>query len=259
MPLKTPPEIAKKACEIAAAKAASPLTSLAVSAFLAGAYIAIGGSTMVFVTQDLPNYVGLGLSKYIGGIIFSSGLFMIVVAGGELFTGNSLITMGVLTGQVSIRDLIKNWVAVYIFNFAGAASVALLAHAGGVMAGIPEGAVVAVSAQKVSLTALQMFTRGILCNWLVAAAVWMSFGADDVSGKFLCSLIPVAAFTALGYEHSVANMYFFSHALLTGNAAQMGITAASCGVNLAFVTAGNIIGGAFFVAGLYYLAYRKIL
>jgi formate/nitrite transporter len=255
MAMKSSLEIARTVCSAAQKKSDMPVFTAAVSAFMAGAYIAFGGSSMIFATQELASFIGIGLSKYIGGIIFSMGIFMIVAAGGELFTGNCLMAMGAFRGTVPARKLIRSWVSVYIMNFAGAFVMALLVKYSGAMTGVAEDALFGIVDAKTRLMPFEMVIRGVLCNWLVCAAVWMSYGAEGAGGKFICCALPVAAFVALGYEHSVANMYFFSHALLLDG----GCPLPACAANMFFVTAGNIAGGALFMALPYYLIYREEL
>lgn len=271
MAYKSPAEMAKMCCAIARAKAYEPLVTTIVMGFLAGAYIAFGGALMTFVTHDATAHVGLGISKLLGGIVFTLALFLVVVAGGELFTGNSLMAMGMLSGCAEPTKVVKNWVIIYFTNMLGAMLTAVMIYKSGVFGDVVSAYALRIAAGKVSLTFMQMLLRGILCNWLVAMGVWLTYAAQDVVGKYIACLIPVSAFVALGFEHSIANMYFIPIALfLKTDAAAVAasglsdtslssLTVAGYIGNLIPVTIGNLIGGVFFVATLYFVIFRKDL
>lgn len=271
MAISSPPEAAKICCNVAFSKAHEPLITTLVLGFVAGAYIAFGGAIMTFVTHDAAAHVGLGIAKLLGGVVFALALFLIVVAGGELFTGNCLMAIGTLSGCAAPSKVLKNWVVVYFANMAGAAVVTLMLWKSGVFSDVINGYALRIAAGKVDLTFTQMLLRGILCNWLVAIAVWVTYAAHDVAGKYVGCLVPVSAFVALGFEHSVANMYFIFFGLLLktdpaavqasglSEAAIAKLTTAGYVGNMIPVTIGNIIGGAFFVATLYFAVFRKEL
>lgn len=271
MACKSSLEITRAAVDAARAKAGEPFVTSLVMGFLAGAYITFGGSTMLFVTQDLAQYVGTGLAKFIGGAVFSLALFLVVTAGGELFTGNCLMVLGPLTGRATTGKVVRNLVIIYFANFLGAAAVTCILHYSGAMPVPAAAGALKLAAAKVSVPAGQLFLRGILCNWLVAIAVWVAYSADSTGGKLVSCVMPVAAFVALGYEHSVANMYFITYGLLLKSdpavleaarvpAAQMAnLNMAGYAGNMIPVTAGNIIGGALCVAALYFAAHGKEL
>jgi formate/nitrite transporter len=152
--------------------------------------------------------------------------------------------------------LLRNWIVVYLGNFVGALGCAVLVKYAGVMA-LSGGAVgetaVAIAKAKISLPYLEAFVRGLLCNALVCLAVWMSFAAHSVSGKILAVVFPVSAFVALGFEHSIANMYMIPVAMLLDGGGD--ITVSAFMGNLIPVTLGNIVGGGGFVALVYWLIY----
>jgi len=272
MNFKPPFEIAKNACDAAAAKGNMPVRAMLIMGFLAGAYIAFGGFLMTTVTQDTAQYMGIGFSKLIGGVVFTLGLMLVVIGGAELFTGNCLMPIGVLSGCVSTAALAKNLVVVYIANFIGSVVVAWLVYRTG-LAGEACGVnALKIAVAKVNLTTSQMIFRGILCNWLVVMAVWMSFSAMDVISKYICCLIPVSAFVAMGFEHSIANMYFLALGLFIKNGdpatVQMAsvlpeklakLTISGYWGNIIPVTIGNMIGGILFVPVLYYIVFSGSL
>jgi len=263
---KTPATVADSLTRtVCVKKTQQSVLNLAILGLFAGVYIGFGAQLATFVTHDLAAYVGLGMSKLIGGAVFSVGLMLVVIAGAELFTGNNLILLSVLDRQVQIRALLRNWTIVYIANFAGALLLVLLMYwsglwkTGGGAVGL---AALKVADAKVNLTFLEAFSRAILCNWLVCLAVWMAVSARDVVGKILAIFFPIMAFVASGFEHSIANMYFIPIGLAMK---WQGLAEASANLtiggmfvkNLIPVTLGNIVGGAFFVAALYWIVYVR--
>jgi formate/nitrite transporter len=151
---------------------------------------------------------------------------------------------------------LRNWALVYAGNLIGAFATAVLVHLSGALS-LGDGAVaetaVGIAAAKLALPPLAAFLRGILCNILVCLAVWMCFAAHSVSGKVLVILFPITAFVALGFEHSVANMYLIPVGMMAGGLTDFGGLAA----NLALVTAGNIVGGGVLVALVYWIIYSR--
>jgi formate/nitrite transporter len=263
---KTPATVADSLTRtVCVKKTQQSVLNLAILGLFAGVYIGFGAQLATFVTHDLAAYVGLGMSKLIGGAVFSVGLMLVVIAGAELFTGNNLILLSVLDRQVQIRALLRNWTIVYIANFAGALLLVLLMYwsglwkTGGGAVGL---AALKVADAKVNLTFLEAFSRAILCNWLVCLAVWMAVSARDVVGKIFAIFFPIMAFVASGFEHSIANMYFIPIGLAMK---WQGLAEASANLtiggmfvkNLIPVTLGNIVGGAFFVAALYWIVYVR--
>jgi len=232
------------------AKTKLPLLSLAALGGLAGAFIAFGALFYLAVlTGADPAY---GPVRAAAGIAFSLGLVLVIVGGAELFTGNALLVMAWVDGRVTARALIRNWIIVYLANFAGAGLILGLAW----LAGLDRGALAAtaaeIAARKVALGPGELLGRGILCNVLVCLAVWLSFAARDAAGKVLVIVPPIAAFVALGFEHSVANMFLLPFGLLAG--APIGLPGIAA--NLFWVTLGNLIGGGGGVAVSYWAAYR---
>ena len=151
------------------AKAAYSTLKTLILAIAAGAFIAFGaqGSLTAMAGTDALSF---GLAKLLGGIVFSTGLMLIVFAGAELFTGNVLIGISVLEKKTTLMQLFRNWVLVYLGNFIGAVIVAYLIFSANAYHGANEvlGALsVKVAYGKVNLNFGQAFASGILCNWLV--------------------------------------------------------------------------------------------
>ncbi|MGE0255380.1 MAG: formate/nitrite transporter family protein [Alphaproteobacteria bacterium] len=261
-----PAEIAARVDAACVAKIRLRPVQTATLGVLAGAFIAFGAMAYTLVVTD--SALGFGPTRLVGGLAFAVGLILVIVGGGELFTGNNLLVMGWADGCITTRALLANWLIVYVANFAGAIATAILAWLAGMYA-LDGGAVgataIGIAAAKVELGFADAFFRGLLCNVLVCLAVWLCFAARDVTGKVLAILFPVATFVALGFEHSVANMYAIPAGWLAAHepavagagAAQAHIGLAGFAANLVPVTLGNIVGGGGFVAFVYYLVYRR--
>ena len=246
-----PREIAARVNEVGVAKARLPLPTLVLLGMLAGAFIGLGAMGFTLVASDIT--LGPAAARLLGGLTFSLGLILVVVAGAELFTGNNLLAMAWASGRLSTLELLRNWAVVCVANFVGAAGLALLVWLSGHGA-LDQGAVgrtvVRIAAAKAELPWVEAFFRGVLCNVLVCMAVWMAIGGRSVTDKVLAIVFPITAFVAAGFEHSIANMYFFPLAMMLG--APLGAT--DMLHNLVPVIAGNIVGGSVLVALVYWLA-----
>ncbi len=189
---------------------------------------------------------------------------MVVVAGAELFTGNNLIVMAWADGRVSTGQVLRNWAIVCWANFVGAAGLALLVWASG-HASLNGGAighkVVQIAVAKQDLPLVTALLRGLLCNVLVCMAVWMAMGGRSVGDKAVAVTLPVMAFVAAGFEHSIANMYLMPLAMLLQHGGLTGLPplslGAGCWANLFPVILGNVLGGAVLVAGVYHVIYKR--
>ena len=151
-----------------------------------------------------------GLGKILSGTIFAAGLVVVVLAGAELFTGNSLITAAVLEKKTTVSKMLRNWVIVYIANFIGSILVTWMIWKIGLFASGADmfGAItVKVAVGKVNMTFVNCLLSGIMCNWLVSLAVWMATGADSTIGKIFAIFFPIWMFVTCGFEHCIANMY----------------------------------------------------
>ena len=231
---------------------------------MAGVFISLGAVFFTYVIHD--STLSLGLTKLIGGVVFSLGLILVIITGAELFTGNNLIVMACVSRKITLVQLIRNWGIVFLGNLIGSIIViALIAlsgqwQAGGGMVGVKA---LMIANGKVNLSFWQALSKGVLCNILVCLAVYLCFSGRSVTDKILAILFPITAFVALGFEHSVANMYFIPAGILLKNnsaivSAAENILGSSLNLsNLTFygfaiknllpVTIGNIIGGTFFV------------
>ena len=251
-----PAQIARRVESAGVAKAALPTLHTLVLAALAGAFIAFGAMTYTVVVSG--SELGFGPTRLIGGLAFSLGLILVVIGGAELFTGNNLIAMAWADRQVGTGRVLRNWLLVYVGNFAGALATAIAVLLSGTLE-LAGGAIAetatAIARAKLDLSWIEAFFRGVLCNALVCLAVWLCFAAHTVVGKIFAIVFPISAFVALGFEHSVANMYLIPIGLATGDSAVGATEMLGFVHNLFFVTAGNMVGGTVLVALVYWLVY----
>ena len=254
----SPIEIAQRVESVCVAKATTPLLSLIMLGILAGAFIGLGAMFYVIVVSD-PT-LGFAASRLLGGAVFSLGLLLVVVAGAELFTGNNLLAMGWAHGCMTTRDVLHNWFWVCTSNFVGATGLAAIVMLSGhteMNGGAIGRAYLQIAAAKSSLPFWSAFFRGVLCNVLVCMAVWMALAGRSVVDKFVAILMPIAAFVAAGFEHSIANMYFLTVAMMLQATAGQEVHFGGLWRNLIPVIAGNIVGGSVLVALVYYVIYLR--
>lgn len=254
----SPAEIAVRVRDIGVAKARLPLATLAMLGLLAGAFIGLGAMFNVVVASDAT--LPVALRRLLGGLVFSLGLFLVLVAGAELFTGNNLLAMAWADRKVTTREVLRNWAVVLASNFAGAALLAALVVLSG-HTGNDGGAVAAtyrrIAAVKTSLSFVEAFFSGVMCNVLVCSAVWVSLAGRSVVDRFVAIALPVSAFVAAGFEHSVANMYLLPLAMMLQAQAGQAPDFAGLARNLVPVVLGNLAGGSVLVGLVYYVIYIR--
>lgn len=280
-----PHEMATRAEYLGVRKAEMPFLKLFMLSVLAGAFISLGAifattvgagnitlasSDGISLTASLP----YGVNRLLVGLVFCLGLILVVVGGAELFTGNNLIVMAWASGKVTSRALLRNWLIVYLGNFAGSIGTVILmfftrqytfgANSVGVVA-------LKTGVAKVEYSFLQAIALGVLCNALVCLAVWLTFSARSTIDKIVAIIFPITAFVAAGFEHSVANMYFVPYALFIKMFDRDFIDVVGGTIpnlerltwkafflnNLIPVTIGNIIGGAVLVAAIYWAIFLR--
>jgi formate/nitrite transporter len=239
-----------------------PLSRTVLLSLLAGFYIAFGAELATVVTQDAARHLGAGVSRLLGGSVFSLGLMLVVICGAELFTGNSLMVKSALQKEIGWGKIAENWTVVILGNLVGSLFFAwLMFHSELWRSGSIAEHAVNIAAAKTRLSFDVALVRGILCNWLVCLAVFMATAARDIGGKMLACYAPIMAFVASGFEHSVANMYFIPTGLLLKS--ELGLTEDGLTwgnffvTNLLPVTLGNIIGGVVFVAFAYWYVHLR--
>ncbi|HPC29078.1 MAG TPA: formate/nitrite transporter family protein [Candidatus Ratteibacteria bacterium] len=264
----TPEDVARSMVETSKKKASLGMLQMWILGILAGVYIGFGAHLCTMVSHDLSQYLGYGFTKFIAGSVFTVGLMLVIIGGAELFTGNCLIFTAVVTGDVQIKDMLKNWLIVYIANFIGAMLLVLIVYYSGLWKVNNYGAGLSAlntATAKVNISFVEAFCRGIGCNWLVCLAVWLAAAGKDSISKIFGIYFPIMAFVASGFEHSIANMFFIPIGIFLKNNPEIIGRTFGCVSNLTWygfilnnlvpVTLGNIVGGALFVGGAYYLVY----
>ena len=269
----TPSEVANAFVDIGTTKAKLPFKKMLFLAVLAGFYIGFGAIAATTVTTG--DFGWIGAKKFMGGAVFSVGLMLVVIAGAELFTGNNLMTVSLFSRRIGYGGLLRNWLPVYVGNLIGSVLLAALVGLGTTML---NGAVgeraVAIAAAKVNADGdssfwmhnMDVFFRAIGCNMLVCLAVMMAIAAKEVAGKIMAMFFPIMTFVTIGFEHSVANMYFIPAGIFAKGKVAAGPAAealsglnwtAMWSHNLIAVTLGNIVGGVIFVGLVYFYAHVR--
>lgn len=280
-----PAQMAVRGVELGVKKAAMGTEATFVLAVLAGAFIALGAAFATTVGAGamlVPGPDGqlaavtlpFGLNRLAVGVAFSLGLILVVVGGAELFTGNVLIVMAWASGRVATAQVLRNWGIVYVGNLVGALGTAALVVLGGwyrIGNGSVGAAALATAASKVAHTPIEAFFLGILCNILVCLAVWLTYSARSTTDRILAIVPPIAAFVAMGFEHSIANLFFipvamairavapadfWSGARLDPNA-YASVDLGGLLANQVPVLLGNVVGGAVFVAAVYWIVFLR--
>lgn len=257
-----PKEIAERVESVGVTKARLPLLSQIALGVLAGGFIGLGALYSTLVTSDTT--LSFAVSRVLGGLVFSLGLILVVVAGAELFTGNNLLAMAWASQRITTRELLRNWLVIYCANFAGALGLVALVflsnhwQLNGTAVGIQA---VKIAAAKAALPFGEAFFKGMLCNILVCLAVWLALAGRSIVDKICAIIFPISAFVAAGFEHSVANMYLIPLGILLKDkvavAGSEQLNWNGLWTNLLPVTLGNIAGGSVMVALVYFFIYQR--
>lgn len=270
----SPKEIADRVENVGITKGNLDFGSTLSLALMAGAFIGFGALMFTLVTT--ASTLTFGLTRLLGGLVFCLGLILVIVAGAELFTGNNLIVMAYVSRKTTLTKLLRNWTIAFIGNFIGSLLLVLIVAFSGhwAMNKYLVGAnALNIALLKVQIPFIEAFLKGILCNILVCLAVWLCFSCRNVVDKIAAILFPITAFVALGFEHSVANMYFIPAGLVLKHMPP--VVAALTTVlgkppalelltwrtflfgNLLPVTLGNIVGGSYVVGLIYWFVYLR--
>lgn len=254
----TPAEMAERVQEGGIAKARLDAGKTVVLGVLAGAFIGLGGlfSTVVGTESGF----GYGPTRLAMGFAFSLGLVLVLVGGAELFTGNTLIVIAWVNGRVSTRALLRNWTLVYLGNLIGAVATAFGVYVSGVGkldAGRVAKTAIRIAEAKASLSWTEGFVRGIFGNALVCLAVWLCFSARSTTDKILSVVLPISAFVAVGFEHSIANMYSLPLGFWLDAGSHFAPGWSGIFRNWIAVTLGNVVGGGGMVGFVYWFIYLR--
>lgn len=244
---------------------------MSVLAAMAGVFVALGA--MLTNTIAASSNLGLGPTRLLMGIGLSTGLFLVVITGAELFTGNNLMVIGLLDHQITVRQLIRNWISVYLGNFIGALAVVLVVFSSRwwEIADYSFGAAALTNAHaKIDLGLGTVFARGILANVFVCLALWLATAGRSLIDKLVAVVLPISAFVAGGFEHSVADMYFVPFGMLLSGQSEVAAAAKLSsaqldGLNgawfagfLAIVSLGNVVGGVAVSLANWFVHLRRI-
>jgi len=264
----TPAEVTDYVEEVGYKKANNPVMQTLFLGIAAGMFIAMGAYGASMASHSITN---VGVQKVVAGVVFPVGLLFVLLCGAELFTGNALLSIAVAQKRITLGQMFKNLTLVFIGNFIGSIIIAsLVFYSGFLSTGTLGGYAIKVAATKASLHFGPALASGILCNIIVCFCVWGTYTAKDVTGKVLMGFIPIFVFVISGYEHVVANMYYFTIGLFAKtNPAFIEashvtpeklehLTVTGIFNNIIPVTIGNIIGGAVFVGLLYWFIYKYI-
>jgi formate/nitrite transporter len=283
-----PVAIVAKAGDAGKYKVGLPAWNMILRGFLSGAYIAMGGALATVCSTGVAAAGGVGAASagfgaLITGAVFPVGLIITVLTGAELFTGDAMLApMAAFIHKISWAQVFKLWVFVYIGNLIGSIVYAyIMAYGPFISVNATTGALtatafgnraIAIASFKVQYVGMMgmwsAFLKGVGCNWLVNLAILLGICADDLIGKFFGIWFPIMAFVSTGFEHSIANQYFISAGIFTLPMANQTALASTLGIqnlnwvgfwmnNMIIVTIGNIVGALFFVAVLYWVAFRK--
>lgn len=264
MKVLTPKEITEQLLNIGINKVNKSTHQTFLLSMLAGAFIGLGAVFYTIVKADAT--YSFATKQLLGGFVFSVGLILVMVAGAELFTGNSLISIAWASKKVTLKELLANWGTVFIGNMFGAIGLAVIVYISGHLS-LNHNAIgetyLKMANAKCLLTYEQAFFRGVLCNFLVCLGVWMAIGGKTVSDKVLAIIFPIALFVAAGFEHSIANLFIIPLGLLIQNFSEINhttteaLTITNMASNIICVTLGNIVGGGFFVGIVYHTIFLK--
>jgi formate/nitrite transporter len=262
-----PAQIQKNLIGVGVMKAGLPVSKMIFLGIFAGCYIGFGAQLCTTVCTGWDGAF-FGLMKFLGGAVFSTGLMLVVISGAELFTGNCLMPTALLEKKITFGAMMKNWVIVWIANLVGSVLLAWMVSG---MSALNNGAVGAtainIAGAKCALASSEIFFRAIMCNWLVCLAIVLAMASNDIVGKVFGIFFPIMAFVAMGFEHSVANMFFIPSGLIAkalpkavelANPAMVSVlTVGNAARNITLATLGNIVGGSIMVSCIYWFVYVK--
>jgi formate/nitrite transporter len=271
---RTPVEILDYISDVGVAKAQKKIPALLILAAFAGAFLSFAGAASTMAAHNLlASPDTYGLARVITGYVFGTGLMMVILTGGELFTGNNLIIVAVLDRRVTVRRMLVNWFFAYFGNLAGSLLIVLMMYYSGLFnysKGLVGGMVIKIAADKTALSFLPAFILGLMCNWLVCIAVYVSSSSKDIISKAITIFFIIGLFVIANFEHSIANMYYIPAGILAKQnpqwVAMSGVAAdqlaglnwgAFFTKNLIPVTLGNAFGGTIMVGALFWVALKK--
>jgi formate/nitrite transporter len=254
----SPKELLQEAVQLAKRKSELPVRDMLIRGILAGAFLGYATSLAIMVSSQ-------GLPPIVGAILFPVGFVMLALLGLELVTGNfALLPAGVMAGTVRVTKLLRNWGWVYLGNLLGSVLYAALFYLaitnwrtgnGGAVADLLKQA-----AQKKTLAYVALgysgwataVVKAVLCNWMVTIGAVLAMVSRSTVGKIAAMWLPIMTFFALGFEHSVVNMYLIPSAMMLGAPISTGQWLFW---NLLPVTIGNLVAGTVLTGMALYATY----
>ena len=252
--MRTPEEILEITIETGVKKTKKKLPAKLILGFIGGAMISLGYLAYIRVIASVAHHWG-SFASFIGACVFPIGLIVILLAGGELATGNMMaVSSAWIAKRIKFTDFAKNLLTITATNFVGALFVAYFF---GHFVGLTHGGVfleetIVVANAKLSANFWQAFVSGIGCNWFVGLSLWLCYGAKTDIGKIIGIWFPVMVFVAIGFQHSIANIFVISAAIFEGHGTWLAFV-----YNFIPVFLGNVVGGSVFISLAYYLSYHK--
>jgi formate/nitrite transporter len=235
------------------ANAGMPFWNLMHSSIMGGAYLGMAGLLSLTVAGNLGTGVAVGTQKFVFAGLFPVCLLLVLQSGAQLFTANTAtVSLAFLEGKIEKKAVLRSWGLSWIGNVIGAASLAVAAWYSGLLTGGAGAMAIATVAKKCGDTLGQTIVKAILCNWLVCMAVYLCTQAKDLTGKMVGIWFPISMFVAIGFEHSVANMFLLNAGLLAGSPITFMTTLVK---NLIPVSFGNLLAGVFIIAGGFYFQF----
>lgn len=238
-------EARNRVVDLGCKKVEKSLATKMVLSFSAGAMISLGYIAYIKAVASL----GSDLGTLVGAALFPIGLLVILLAGGELITGNMMVVgTSLINKQVTVKETLINWLHISLGNAIGALFIVWVTITLGMFTGIEE-ILHTISLSKVEGNILQFFVSGMMCNWFVGLSVWLNVALKEGSAKIVGIWFPVMVFVYLGFQHSVANAF-----LLVADHFINGLSWTLIGSNLLFAYLGNIAGALLFVSLIYTIA-----
>lgn len=259
----SPEKVVDRVMDVGAKKVRLAFFKTFILGLVGGGYIALGTLYQVVVMAN-PD-ISSTMAAIFSPIFYVMGYMLAFITGAEIFTSNNLTVMSYASGAVRLWEIIRNWAIVLVSNILGSIFMATMFFYSGqaqMYDGVLAESILSVTSKKLDYSALEFFFLGVFGNLLICAGVWLAMAGRSLTDKILGLLLPISAVPAIGFQHSVGNMFHFSTSFFLlggypGVELATEITLAKVMTSLAMVSAGNIVGGAGLIGITYYLIYVR--